>query len=731
MLPDDPLEEFSTVPRPEPSSLEWAGLAAIVVIAAGLRIWKLDQNGTGNPYYGACVRSMLASPGNFFFGSFDPVGIVTVDKPPVALWIQAASAKIAGYSGLSVLLPQAFMGVVSVVLTYHLVRRVYGAGAGSFAGLVLAVTPICVAIDRDNLPDTALVLVLLLATWALSRAAETGRLGLLLGAMALVGLAFNIKMLAAFVVLPTFVLAYWLAAPIGWKTRLAWLATSGVLLLVASLSWPIAVELTPKDRRPYIGGSMNNSALELALGYNGIARIMGMGGFGPPGGSPPSPGTAIPTKPVDEAIAPFPPGGRGGPGGGRPPFGPGGMPGFGGIPGFTRFGNAGIAGLITWLFPLAILGAGVASTRSRFSWPIGREHLGLVVWGGWFATHWVVFSFARGIFHEYYTTVMGPAVAALAGIGVIALWDASLQGGLRVLLLPSTILLTAAWQASIVNHYPDWRRWLLPTILGAAVLGSFGLIASRWLALRWSSIPWARISASVGMTALFVCPMLWSLAPVLTKGNSLLPTADPTMLGVKRDGPAAMPFPPGSGPFESNSKQTRKLIDFLAANRHDAKILVAGLDSMSMSPIIIETGEPAVSIGGFMGGDPALTKAQFVAMVEDGRLRFFYFGGGPGGGPGFGLPPGGPPGRPPQGMGFPAGGPPGMMGNTEITAWVREHGKAVDAKLWKAQDPAEEVEPEPSPDEPFDPARMFHRMGRMTQLYDLRPDLGLVEASDR
>jgi 4-amino-4-deoxy-L-arabinose transferase-like glycosyltransferase len=414
------------------------------------------------------------------------------------------------------------------------------------------------------------------------------------------------------------------------------------------------------------------------------------------------------------------------------------MPGFGGTPGFTRFGEAGIAGLITWLFPLALLGAGVASTRSRFSWPIGREHLGLVLWGGWFVTHWVVFSFAQGIFHEYYTTVMGPAVAALAGIGVVALWDASRQGGWKVGLLPSTILLTAAWQASIVNHYPDWRRWLLPTILGAAVLGSLGLIASRWLALRWSSIPWARISASVGMTGLLVCPMLWSLAPVLTQGFSLLPAADPTMLGVKRDGTTGLPFPPGFG--ASDPKQTRKLIDFLTANRHEAKILVAGLDSMSMAPIIIETGEPAVSIGGFMGGDPALTKAQFVAMVEDGRLRFFYFGGGPGGGgppggpggppgggPGFSLPPVGLP----RGRGFPDGGPPGMMRNSEITAWVREHGKAVDARLWKVQDPAEEAEPEPSPDEPFDPARMFRRMKKMTQLYDLRPELGLVETSAR
>ena len=226
---------------------EWAGLAAILALAAGLRIWRLDQNGYGNPYYGAAVRSMLASGSNFFFGSFDPVGIVTVDKPPVALWIQAAGAKLLGYGSYGLLLPQALMGVASVALTYHLVRRVFGAGAGLLAGLALAITPICVAVDRDNLPDTALVLALLLAAWALSRAAETGRLGPLLLAMALVGVGFNIKMLAAFVVLPTFVLAYWPGRPDlgGGRGSSTWRSRAAVLA-ATSLSWSIAVELTPE-----------------------------------------------------------------------------------------------------------------------------------------------------------------------------------------------------------------------------------------------------------------------------------------------------------------------------------------------------------------------------------------------------------------------------------------------------------------------------------------------------
>jgi 4-amino-4-deoxy-L-arabinose transferase-like glycosyltransferase len=348
-----------------------------------------------------------------------------------------------------------------------------------------------------------------------------------------------------------------------------------------------------------------------------------------------------------------------------------------------------------------------------------------------------VFSFARGIFHEYYTTVIGPAVAALAGIGALALWETSKRGGWRLALLPSVLLLTAAWQGVIVKAYPDWKLWLLPTILGGSAVGSLGLVASKFLSNRWSTIAWSKVSATLALGVLFVGPTLWSLGAVLAPGISMMPAADPTLLGVHRDSPVSqMPFGPG-GPMEMNPKETGRLIDFLVANRKDESILIAGLASMPIAPIIIDSGEPAVSLGGFMGADPAVSKDQFIKMVEDGKLRFFLFGGGPGGGGppgGPGGPGGGPPGGPGRG-GF-GGPPPGMMGNTEITTWVREHGQAVDAKLWKVDEPAdEEAEaegPMPMPGDPgFNPARMGRRMRRMTQIYDLKPELGLKPAPSR
>ncbi len=513
---------------------EWGTLLVIVLVAGGLRLWRLDQNGYGNFYYAAAVRSMLESWSNFFFGSFDPAGFVTVDKPPVAIWIQAASAKLLGFRGVSLLLPEALMGTASVLLTYRLVRRVFGAAAGLLAGLILAITPICVAVDRDNLPDPALVFVLLLAAWALSTAAETGRLRPLLLSAALVGVGFNIKMLAAFVVLPTFYLCYLVAAPTNWRSRFVHLAAATMMVVAVSLSWSIAVELTPKSRRPYIGGSRNNSALDLALGYNGLGRVLGgSGNFRPgnpgrfPGAGPPAtkdapaaakgkrkeddaakpkdegdvktegsipirpetPSTVSPPVDVAKASPPtapgedprpdgpgggFPGGGPGGgfPGGGFPGGGPGGgFPGggrgpggFGGTPGLLRFTAPLMAGQITWLFPVAIIGGAVAAARAPRRRPVTPEQLALLLWAGWLGTHWIVFTFAQGIFHEYYTTIMGPAMAALAGIGVVALYDEWRQSEGHRGYLPTALFLTAAWQAYVINQFPEIRKYILPAL---------------------------------------------------------------------------------------------------------------------------------------------------------------------------------------------------------------------------------------------------------------------------
>src|SRR5262245_17717638 len=250
------------------------GLFAGLATAAALRLWRLDQNGFGNEYYTAGVRSMSQSWHNFLYNSFDPAGFISVDKPPVALWIQVASVKLFGFHPASVLTPQALEGIAAVGLLYYLVQRSFGAVTGLLAALFLAVTPLSVAIDRSSNTDSCLVLVLLLAAWALIRAIETGRVMLLVLAMALIGVGFNVKMLAAFVLLPTFALVYFLGAPRpGWR-RVGDLAVAGLVLLGVSFSWVVAFDLTPPERRPYAGTSDRNSMLELVVGPYGMGRFV-------------------------------------------------------------------------------------------------------------------------------------------------------------------------------------------------------------------------------------------------------------------------------------------------------------------------------------------------------------------------------------------------------------------------------------------------------------------------
>src|SRR5437588_2190727 len=262
-------------------------LGIVLLISIFMNFFQLEQNGFANLYYAAAIRIMLDNWKNFLFVAFDPGGFVSIDKPPLGFWLQAASAKIFGFTPFSIFLPQALAGVLSVLLLYYLVRRHFGVVAGLLAALALAISPISVVTNRNNTIDSTLVLVMLLGAWAVIRAAETGKLRWLLLCAVFVGLGFNIKMLEAYLVVPAYGLLYLLTAPRRIWVRIGHLALAALLMLSISLSWAVAVDLTPASQRPYVGSSQDNSEISLALGYNGIQRLLGVFGFGGrnPGGT--------------------------------------------------------------------------------------------------------------------------------------------------------------------------------------------------------------------------------------------------------------------------------------------------------------------------------------------------------------------------------------------------------------------------------------------------------------
>src|SRR6266700_8195611 len=277
-------------------------LGGVMLISIFMNFYQLGRNGFGNLYYASAIRSMLDNLHNFLYVSFDPGGFVSIDKPPLGFWLQAASAKLFGFTPFSVFLPQALAGVLSVLLLYYLVRRHFGVVAGLLAALALALCPISVVTNRNITIDSTLALVLLVGAWAVMRAAETVRLRWLLLSAAIVGIGFNVKMLEAYLVVPAYGLLYLLAAPISLWKRMGQLALAVVVLLAISLSWALVVDLTPASLRPYVGSSQNNSEISLALGYNGINRLIGQFGRGgnatAPGGNRGAPPTFPGTPPV-------------------------------------------------------------------------------------------------------------------------------------------------------------------------------------------------------------------------------------------------------------------------------------------------------------------------------------------------------------------------------------------------------------------------------------------------
>lgn len=445
-------------------------LALILLLATFTNFYELQRNGYANLYYAAAIRSMLESWHNFFFVSFDPAGFVTVDKPPLGFWIQAASAKLLGYSGFSILLPEALAGVASVGVLYLVVRRVFGAGAGLLAALFLAITPISVVTNRNNTIDSLLVLTVLLGAYAMTRTVERGNLRWLLLAAIFVGLGFNIKMLEAYLVVPAFLVMYLLGAPLRWRTRLWRLAVSGVVMVALSLSWVIAVDLTPASARPYVGSSGDNSELDLALGYNGIQRLLGMV-FGRGGNS--SSGSSIISTITSGSNA------VGGPGGASENGGPG----------LFRLLNAQLGGQVSWLLALGVVGllatgwgirwdgqSLVAHVRSWFRSAEARRNAcltpqqsALALWGGWTLTMAVFFSVA-GFFHTYYLSMLAPGIAALAAIGLTLLWRDYRAAGWHGYLLPVALVVTAFVQGVILADYTGWNGWMTPLIVGGSLL---------------------------------------------------------------------------------------------------------------------------------------------------------------------------------------------------------------------------------------------------------------------
>ncbi|MFK0280321.1 ArnT family glycosyltransferase [Streptomyces sp. NPDC090499] len=701
-------------PQPDKAP-RWSlpALIAILVLAAVLYSWNLSGSDM-NTFYSGAIWAGTKSWKAWFFGSLDPGNFLTVDKPPFALMVMGLSCRIFGFGTWQMMAPEVVVALATIWILHSTVKRVWGHGAATVAALVLALTPITVAINRDNNPDTILVFLMVSGAALAFRATRDERLLPLLGSAACFGLAFNTKLLAGWIALPAVFALYLYASKATWAKRAVNLALAAVVLAVSSFWWAVAVSLVPASDRPYIGGSTDGSAWDLIMGYDGLGRVFGGEGNG---------------------------GGGGGGGGG-----------FSGSAGLGRMFNDILGGQISWLLPfagIALVGGLVLCGRAPRT---DLRRMALVLWGGWTLLHYVIFATAQGTMHPYYTTALAPGIAVLCGGGGVMLLQAFRTDKRWVWVLPAAFGVTGIWAIVLLRRASGWNTWLWPAIGVLTVAGIVGMILFRSgnkARLLAASLAAAVIAALAGPTAYAATLPFGSGSGGGMRGGTN-PTAGPSTGSGFGGGPGGgggnrggfpgggeMPggtqqggqggqnaeagggFPggangeaPGGGsgggfPGGGNGQTTpgggtgelpsggfgggeapggtgtgtgdgergglgtgraggggfggggmggsvsSDLIAYLKKHMDGATWLLAVSNSQSASQIELSSNEPVISMWGFTGSDNAMTVAKLKELVKAGKLHYIQVGSG--------------------GM--------GMGGNntlsSQVTAWVEKNGTAV------------------------------------------------------
>ncbi|MFJ8772845.1 glycosyltransferase family 39 protein [Streptomyces microflavus] len=689
-------------PIPVPAPPERAGgprwarpaLYGLLLAVALAYFYNLSASGYANSFYSAAVQAGSQSWKALFFGSLDSANAITVDKPPAALWPMALSVRLFGLNSWAILAPQVLMGVATAAVLNTAVRRRFGPVAGLIAVGVFALTPVAALMFRFNNPDALLALLMTVTVWCVLRALEQGRTKWLLWAGAAVGFAFLTKTLQAFLILPPLAVLYAVCAPVPVRKRIGQLALSALTMVVAGGWWVAIVELMPASSRPYVGGSQNDSFLELTFGYNGLGRLNGeeTGSVGGGGGG----------------------GGRGGGGWGET--------------GIGRMFNSEVGGQIAWLLPAALilLVAGLWLTRKAGRTDSARA--AFLAWGGALVMTAAVFSFMAGIFHQYYTVALAPYIAALVAMGVAVLWEERSAWWPRAV-LAGTVVVTVVWAYVLLGRTPEYLPWLRWAVLVGGVVAALGLLVVGRFGGRGLALAVVGLSFAASLAA----PTAYTLSTLNSGHQGSIVTAGPSggggmggpggggrggpggfggggddgrgqragmqppggqgqfpgqgqgqgQGGQQGNAPGGMPTAPGGttpggtaagegGAFGGGGGGGMGGLLNGASVSTEAKALLekdadaytwaaAAVGAQNAASYQLATGEPVMAIGGFNGSDPSPTLAQFKKYVAEGKVHYFVSGGTGGGMAG-------------EGGGGMGGGPGGSSGtSSQISSWVTEN----------------------------------------------------------
>ncbi len=556
--------------RSPPGQPAWSrpALLGLAAVAAFLYAW-----GAGNYleiYYAAAVRSMSTSWHDFVFAAFDPAGTVSVDKLPGAFWVQALFVRLFGAHAFVLVLPQVIEGTLTVLVLYRAVRRLAGPLAGILSAGLLVVSPATVALNRGNIPDTLMVLLLVLAADATVSAVGRGRPSMLLLAGLFVALAFQAKMVVAWLVLPAFLLAYLVAAPGRPIRRLIACAATVVVTATISLSWMCYVSLTNPSQRPSVDGSTDNSVFQQVFVYNGLGRL-----------DEESPDQLL-ERSIGLRLVPTPPAS------------------------WDRLLTGGLGLDVGWLVPAALISLVAGLVARRREERGDAERRGFVLWGLWLVPFALVFSVGSSV-NPYYMGDLSPPIAALTGVGLALAWQhrSSLAGRL---VLVAALLASGAYAAWLLPvSGTGLPTWLKPTVIGL-VLGAAAAVLVAGMAVRRGKLAFAAFSAAA--VALALAPAVAAASVVVNRlGPFDTPFQRPAVTAFIRQVLSATPA------------AAAKTLPTLEAARQGAPYLMATQSAALAAPFIYYSGLETLPIGGFTGTGPEPTLQSLETMIGRGDFH--------------------------------------------------------------------------------------------------------------
>jgi 4-amino-4-deoxy-L-arabinose transferase-like glycosyltransferase len=551
-------------------------VAALAALSYG---WGMNQ-AVLETFYAGAVRSMSGNWHNFFFGSFDPWGTVSIDKLPGAFWIQALSLRVFGFHIWAIVLPQVVEGTLTVLVLYRAVRRVGGAGAGLVAAVALSVTPVTVLLNRGNISDSLLILLLVLAADATTAAFMTGRPRQLVLAGLYVGLAFQAKMLQAWLVLPALYAAYLMAAPaLSLTRRYRHVAVSALVALAVSLSWMTVVTLVPAHDRPYVDGSCNNSVFSQVFLYNGADRLSGSV-LDQPGCSPPPVGVNATTA--------------------------GGAPTAALAKGPSRFLAGSFGRDAAWLFVPSVVALGGILLARRRRPRTDPWRAAAVLWGMWMVLTWAFFAHSQFL-NAYYLAALAPPMAALCGTGLVLAWRMRNESRVVPVVVLATVLAGAAQALDLTPRSAGIWGWAVASILALTI--ATGAVTAVWW-LRESPPRWVpRAGLTLGAAAL-LAGAAWASGTAVAS----------------RLGPLDTPYQSASSAAALQAGWQREMAGWPSQAAHAATVpashsIETAESSAQVSTDILATGHEYLPVGGFTGQVPSTPLERFVQLVRAGRIH--------------------------------------------------------------------------------------------------------------